>query len=85
LAAESARATMTGDEARRQVARALTVAAESALRDIQAALCRLDRGTYGFCERCAGPIPIDRLEILPMSRWCMPCHKRGTARTAPRL
>jgi RNA polymerase-binding transcription factor DksA len=44
LASEAA---LTADEARRQVIRALTMAAEWALGDINWALQRLDRGTYG--------------------------------------
>lgn len=79
LAAETAKATMNADEARRQVGRALTVAAEWALGDIDAALHRLDHGTYGICERCAAPIPYERLEILPMTRWCVPCHCSNAA------
>lgn len=79
LAAEAAEATVTADEARRQVGHALTVAAEWALGDINAALSRLDHGTYGFCERCAAPIPFERLDILPMTKWCVPCQRRSEA------
>jgi DnaK suppressor protein len=70
-AAEPASAT---DPARRQITRALTVAAESVLSDIDAALNRLQHGTYGKCQHCAAPIPFERLEALPMTRLCMPCQ-----------
>ena len=70
-AADSASAT---DAARRQITRALTVAAESVLSDIDAALSRLQHGTYGSCQHCAAPIPFRRLEILPMTKLCMPCQ-----------
>ena len=76
LAAETAEATLTADEARRQVNRALTVAAEWALSDINTALSRIDHGTYGVCLRCTKPIPLERLDILPMSRMCGPCQYR---------
>src|SRR4029453_3174007 len=35
----------------------LTLAAEAALSEIEAALHRLEEGSYGICERCAEPIP----------------------------
>jgi DnaK suppressor protein len=76
LASEAA---LAADEARRQVIRALTMAAEWALGDINWALQRLDRGTYGTCERCTAPVPFERLNILPMARLCMPCQRRSEA------
>ncbi|TNM26074.1 TraR/DksA family transcriptional regulator [Streptomyces sedi] len=60
---------------------ALTVtqrgAVRSALEDIDAALARLDAGTYGDCQGCAAPIPAGRLEILPHARLCVPCRERA--------
>jgi DnaK suppressor protein len=76
LASEAA---LTADEARRQVMRALIMAAEWALGDINWALQRLDRGTYGTCERCTAPVPLERLNVLPMARLCMPCQRRSDA------
>jgi RNA polymerase-binding transcription factor DksA len=76
LASEAA---LAADEARGQVIRALLMAAEWALGDINWALKRLDRGTYGTCERCTAPIPFERLSILPMARLCMPCQRREEA------
>jgi DnaK suppressor protein len=73
LAAAAAEPAST-DPARRQITRALTVAAESVLSDIDAALNRLQHGTYGKCQHCATPIPFERLEALPMTRLCMPCQ-----------
>jgi DnaK suppressor protein len=74
LAAAAAESSASTDAARRQITRALTVAAESALSDIDAALNRLRLGTYGRCQHCAAPIPFERLETLPMTRFCMPCQ-----------
>jgi DnaK suppressor protein len=76
LASEAA---LTDDEARWQVMRALIMAAEWALGDINWALQRLDRGTYGTCERCTAPVPLERLNVLPMARLCMPCQRRSEA------
>jgi DnaK suppressor protein len=74
---EAAEASTAGDDARLQVARFLFITAEAALQDINAALDRLDHGTYGTCERCHQPIPIERLEVLPTSRSCTPCQARS--------
>ena len=63
----------TADQNRLQVTRVLTIAAEAALSEIDAALQRLENGSYGVCERCAEPISWERLEVLPMSRLCTPC------------
>jgi DnaK suppressor protein len=74
LAVDAAEAMATADQNRRQVTRVLTLAAEAALSEIDAALQRLEDGSYGICERCAEPIPWQRLEMLPMSRLCTPCQ-----------
>ncbi|WP_282947549.1 TraR/DksA family transcriptional regulator [Cellulomonas endometrii] len=44
--------------------------------DVDAALDRLERGTYGTCTRCRRPIPADRLEALPTARTCVGCAGR---------
>lgn len=63
------------DAARGEVAAAVKMAAQAALADIDVALHRLDEGSYGRCERCGTGIPLERLEVLPMSRLCMPCQR----------
>ena len=74
LAVDAAEAVATADQNRLQVTRVLTLAAEAALSEIDAALQRVDEGSYGICERCAEPIRWERLEVLPMSRLCTPCQ-----------
>jgi RNA polymerase-binding transcription factor DksA len=49
---------------------------EQALQEISAALDRLDRGTYGKCEECQGPIPKARLQALPHTRHCVACARK---------
>ena len=39
------------------------------LRQVQAALERLDSGTYGFCMKCGEPIDPQRLKALPTARY----------------
>ena len=74
LAVDAEGAMASADEPRLQVTRTLTLASEAALSEIDAALRRLEEGSYGVCESCAEPIPWERLEVLPMSRLCTPCQ-----------
>ena len=41
--------------------------------EVDAALVRLDQGTYGVCERCGQAIGSARLEALPAARTCIAC------------
>ncbi len=41
---------------------------ESQLTEVNAALQRVEEGTYGACEVCGKPIEIERLEANPSSR-----------------
>lgn len=43
--------------------------AEEIVAEIDAALERMDKGTYGICERTGDQIPIERLEALPYARY----------------
>lgn len=53
---------------------ALKTAAEHALHDIDDALRRLDDGTYGTCSSCRESIRLERLEVIPASRYCLRCQ-----------
>ena len=48
---------------------------EEELREIDAAIERLDKGTFGLCETCQKPIPKSRLKIVPFARLCIECKK----------
>ena len=50
--------------------------AEETLEEIDAALKRLDDGTYGICVDCSGPIASERLEALPTAARCLQCQSR---------
>ena len=41
---------------------------------VDAAIARLDDGTYGTCVRCGKPIPEGRLEALPWAAHCIECQ-----------
>lgn len=45
------------------------------LRDVEAALSRMDLGTYGMCLHCGGPIPAERLTAFPAASRCEPCQR----------
>lgn len=51
------------------------------LREVQDALNRLDRGTFGLCEACGRPIAAERLRALPRARLCVRCQRREDAET----
>lgn len=44
---------------------------EAELADVEAALRRIDAGTYGLCEACGQPIAEGRLEAMPAARYCV--------------
>jgi RNA polymerase-binding transcription factor DksA len=57
---------------------ALIASCRRAVADTAQALRRIADGSYGTCERCTASIPLERLEILPHARFCMPCQRRRT-------
>jgi DnaK suppressor protein len=57
---------------------ALIVSSRHALADTAEALRRMAEGTYGTCKRCAASIPLERLEILPQTRFCLACRRKRT-------
>ncbi len=42
---------------------------------IDRALERMDAGEYGKCQRCGRQIPIERLEAIPFTPFCIDCQK----------
>lgn len=51
----------------------LSEAQRRQIRDIDAALERLDTGDYGICMKCGEEIDRRRLEVRPFSRYCIEC------------
>ena len=43
------------------------------IRDIQAALTRIEEGSYGLCEACGEAIGQGRLEAIPEATRCVNC------------
>ena len=45
------------------------------LKDVQAALRRIEDGTYGICLHCEGDIGRIRLEAVPWAAFCIQCQE----------
>lgn len=60
--------------ANQEIVDSLIVGARAALRDVRAALRRMDAGSYGRCIECGDQIDLRRLEILPQAACCLVCQ-----------
>lgn len=56
-----------------EVLESLGNAADEELAMINAALQRIDNGSYFYCSDCGDTIPTARLELLPFSSLCVSC------------
>lgn len=45
------------------------------LREVVAALSKIDDGSFGSCERCGEAIAEKRLDALPFARYCITCQR----------
>jgi len=59
---------------------ALSAQASAAVEEIDDALRKIERKTYGGCERCHQAIPKARLRALPFARLCVACKSGGLSR-----
>ena len=50
------------------------------LAHVEAALTRIDAGTYGICENCGRPIQPARLEAMPWVTLCIDCKRLAERR-----
>lgn len=50
-----------GEEVRRELA------------EIDAALRRIEQGSYGTCLACGGPMGLQRMRAIPEARYCVGC------------
>jgi RNA polymerase-binding protein DksA len=49
---------------------------ERLLQAIDAALQRVEDGSYGICRTCGQPVGAERLEALPWTTQCIDCKRR---------
>jgi DnaK suppressor protein len=59
----------------RQHTAALLALAREQIAEIDAAIGRLDEGTYGICVRCGQPVGRDRLAARPAAATCVRCAR----------
>ena len=50
---------------------------EISLFNANKALKKIEKGNYGICEKCEGPINPDRLNAFPSATACMECKKKS--------
>src|SRR5262245_54786422 len=48
--------------------------------EVEAALARLEDGSYGLCEQCGDPIASKRLDAAPWVRLCIRCQSQAETR-----
>jgi len=58
----------------------LTTLARRRIDEVDAALRRLESGTYGACRSCRRPIPPTRLEAVPEATQCVSCASGAVIR-----
>lgn len=59
----------------REIDYTLNENSEAVLREIDAALARIDDGTYGTCASCGKPIGEERLRARPWATLCIDCQR----------
>ncbi|MFF7794481.1 TraR/DksA C4-type zinc finger protein [Streptomyces sp. NPDC007991] len=53
----------------------LAASARMVLADVEAALARMQEGSYGTCQLCRRPVDRRRLMIVPQARYCARCQQ----------
>lgn len=56
------------------------------LDQIEGAIRKIDKGTYGVCEQCRQPVETLRIKALPFARYCIRCQagsERAVTATQP--
>ncbi len=69
--AQTAAATEVSESQRGEVLRSRQ---EQHLALVEAAMRRIEAGSFGLCETCGKPIAPERLEALPWATDCITCH-----------
>ena len=53
------------------------------LKQVEAALVKIDNGAYGICTKCEVEILEARLEIMPYTEFCMQCLSKMEKHSSP--
>jgi len=71
----------TGDLIQRAADRAIVIQAldrnSALLREVEAALERIEQGAYGHCLACGEPISPKRLAAVPWAALCLVCQEQA--------
>jgi DnaK suppressor protein len=57
--------------------------AREAVEEFEGALVRMGDGSYGNCDSCHRPMPLERLELIPQARSCAFCAARLASSADP--
>jgi DnaK suppressor protein len=66
---------LSREQADTEVAISLLGTERGLLDECEAALTRIEQGTFGACEKCSKPIAKHRLMALPYARTCVACSR----------
>jgi RNA polymerase-binding transcription factor DksA len=69
-------ADLSADNYEEEVALGLLENEDYLLAEVNAALARIEQGTFGRCENCGQEIPKERLTVLPYTRYCLRCARK---------
>ncbi len=58
-----------------EVLEGMGLSGQHEIRQIKAALARVDSGDYGFCAKCGAAIGEERLDVLPQTPFCRTCAR----------
>jgi len=54
---------------------------EKIIEEVNAALERIEQGTFGQCEGCRQAIAAERLEAVPYTRYCINCARKRLSKS----
>jgi len=66
-------AELGSDNSEQELTLSLLGSDKNALDQIEAAIRRIEDGSYGRCEECDGRIPKSRLDAIPYAALCVQC------------
>lgn len=74
--------THTADQAVEGMDEQIAIAqnAEHLLEEVEAALERIERGTFGTCQNCGREIGRERLDAIPYTPLCIECARRQASK-----
>lgn len=69
-------ADLSAEEYEEEVTLGLLENEDEISREVNDALDRIVRGTYGLCENCGKEISKERLDAVPYARYCVRCARK---------